>query len=359
MAHPRLPLPALAALGIILAAAAPTAPAMAASVTVGVAAPLSGPSAVLGEQVLDGAKAAASRLSDGGDSITITSADTECSAEGGRNAAQALASQKVVAVIGFLCTESIEAALPVLEEAAIPTLDVGVRANGITDKREKTGHLVWRLAPRADRQAEALADVLSKRWRDTPFGLVDDGTIYHRGLSDAVRLRLETMGMKPATIDTFRPAEEKQFGLVRRLQRTGVTNFLIAGDRPDVAIIARDASSLGLDLTIVGGESLFDEPSVDAPLPTGVTAIGPQIGFPDLAAPDSVEAEGHFGLSYAAVEIAAQVAETGESIEQALNGTAFSTSLGTVRFSANGDSDLDLTRIYRWDGSRFVLEEEN
>jgi branched-chain amino acid transport system substrate-binding protein len=355
---------------IFLAATCLSAPAVAQQpppILIGVAAPLSGSEAILGAQVTGGVEAAVSSLSGDEASIETVNADTTCSADGGRQAAETFVATDVAIVVGFLCTEAIEAALPILREAGIPTLNVGVRANRLTDRRERTGDLVWRIAPRSDAEAQKVAQTLASRWRDQPFGLVEDGSITARGLTDTVRRLLEEEGMVPQTIDNYRPAEEKQFALARRLQRTGVTRFFIAGDRPDIATIARDAGELGLDLEIVGGESLLDEVSIDVPLPEGIVAVAPRPRFPELggspdapAPGDDVAPKGYFGPAHAATEIAVAAVRTargsGRTIPGVLQSEPFVTQLGTVRFDAQGDSDLDLYRVFVWRGDRFIEE---
>lgn len=343
----------LLCLGADAAAAQEAVPA---TIRIGVAAPLSGAPAILGAQVVAGVEAAAAGKPD----IAVTPADTECTSEGGARAAAALVAAKADIVAGFLCTEALEAAWPVLTAAGIPILDVGVRANRFTDRRAKTGALVWRVGPRSDAEAETIAKLLVARWRDVPFGLVDDGTIYGRGLVDAVRSRLEAAGMRPATIDTFRPAEEKQFGLVRRIAGTGVTRLFVAGDRPDVATIARDAASLDLGLEFVGGETLLDEADPALPLPEGILAVAPLERFPELARDGAESPEGYFGPAHAAAEIAIaavrQARAASRPLPAILNETTFTTALGPVRFDAEGDSDLDLMRVFRFDGKDFVPE---
>ncbi len=333
-------------------------------ITLGVAAPLSDSAGILGRQLADGARAAAAKLADG-QMVDVVEADTKCSAEGGKQAAESFVAMNVSAVVGFLCADAIEAALPILTGAGIPTLDVGVRANRLTDRRERTGFLVWRVAPRSDTEAAAAASYLAARWKAEPFGLLEDGSIAARALSDAVRRLLADRGMKPQTIDNYRPAEEKQFGLVRRLERTGVSRFFIAGDRPDIAIIAHDAAEIGLALDIVGGEALFDETSDDVPLPDGIVAVAPRTHFPDLqdGAPDEgpmAGPQGYFGPAYAATQIAVaavgQSRETGRPITEILAGEAFQTVLGPIRFDVKGDSDLDLYRVFEWRSNGFVDE---
>lgn len=352
--------PALAFAAFVLAGILPfTLVARSAESLVGVAAPMSGPSARLGQQVLTGARQAASTRP----TLRLVEADTACSADGGRAAATRFVSEKVGIVTGFLCTEALEAALPILTEAGIPVVTSGVRALRFTDRRAKTGPLLLRVAPRADAQAEAMAGAVTGRWRDVPFALVDDGTVDGRGLADAVRARLEAAGLKPALIDTYRPADEKQFGLVRRIAASGVARVLIAGDRPDVAIVARDAASTGLALDLVGGEPLLDEPG-PVPLPVGTLAVAPLWRFADApgeADPEAPEArEGYFGPSLAATEIAAEALaeaeKSGKPLVDILGATRFSTSLGPVRFDAKGDSSLDLFRVYRFDGIDFTPE---
>ncbi|MCE7029876.1 ABC transporter substrate-binding protein [Jiella avicenniae] len=366
---------ALAVFAPLLLAALPAmaqdgAPAPTAEPVIGIAAPLSDSQEILGRQVADGIAAALGERN--GAPRTVLS-DTSCSAEGGAAAAQKFVAEKANVVVGFLCVEAIEAALPILKDANIPTIDVGVRASRLTDDKERTGFLVYRLAPRSEAEAAAVALYIAARWADQPFGLVDDGTIAARGLTDAVRRRLGDEGLQPQTADNFRPAEEKQFGLARRLERTGVTRFFIAGDRPDIAIIARDARELGLDLSIVGSETLFDEASTDAPLPAGIVAIGPKTSFPELE-PQGPPAEGkegdadaghlppqgHFGAAYVAGQIAAtaidDAKQTGEPLGQVLSTTTFQTGLGPVTFDAEGDGDLDLFRVYEWRGDEFVDE---
>lgn len=347
------PLPLLLAAFLL---AVPGAAAAEDAIRIGVAAPLSGASGILGAQVTAGADTAA-------DSATeITRADTECSVEGGGKAADALVAARVEIALGFLCTEALASALPRLTAAGIPVLTVGVRANRFTDTRAKTGALIWRLAPRSDAEADAAAALLAARWKDAPFALVDDGTIYGRGLSDAVRTRLEAAGLRPSSVDNYRPAEEKQFGLVRRILATGVTHIFLAGDRPDVAIIARDAASLDLGLEIVGGESLLDEGNPDIPLPAGVLAVGPVNRFDDIPAAAGIpEArQGYFGPSIAATEIALAAVrfsrQRQKSLREVLEANAFATSLGPIGFDAKGDSDLKLFRTFRFDGRDFVPE---
>src|SRR5690606_16330845 len=143
------------ALVMVFSAAAFAVPAVAkaAEITLGVAAPLTQTAELLGAQLRDGAKAAAAASEH---QVSLEIADDRCSAEGGAEAARRFVERQVQAVVGFLCTEAIEAALPVLSPAGIPVVTPGVRTDSLTDTKDKTGWLVFRTAPRADAEEEAV-----------------------------------------------------------------------------------------------------------------------------------------------------------------------------------------------------------
>ena len=347
------------ALIIAASLAATLAQALAAEPVIGVAAPLSGPSALLGEQLRSGAEAAAQALG-----LQLQIADDSCTAEGGANAARTFAAARVAVVTGFLCTEAIEAALPILKDAGIAVIATGVRTNSLTDRRSKTGWPVVRFAPRADDEVEAASAILGRAWRDELFAIVDDGTIYSRELAEGLRISFEQSGLKATFIDTLRPQLDNQIGLAGRLRKSGATHVFAAADRPDVAILARDAAEIGYPVTISGGEVLR-APSEGVDLAPGTLMVGlPE--WADIADPAVVESfrtkkiepEGYVLPAYAGVEIAAQAAKAaaanGSDVLSALGNQEFSTIFGPVGFDEKGDRTDNPYRLYRYDGGAFI-----
>jgi len=334
-------------------------------IRIGVVAPLSGPSAILGEQIVGGAEAAAAAGTAGG-AVELVAADDACTADGGRRAAEELAAQRVEAAIGFLCTESIEAAMPILAGAGIPVLTVGVRTDSLTDGKEKTGWPVFRLAPRADEERAAAADIIPILWRENLFAIVDDGTIYGRELAESVRAAAEAAALKPVFVDTFRPQMENQIGLVGRLSRAGASHVFVGGDREDVAVMGRDAAQLEAGLTFAGGENLglaFG----DVPLAPGTLMIGlPE--WSELAPTEVLSAieargvvpEGYVLPAYAALEIVAEAlrdrAPAAPPHALLAPGRSFDTAIGPIGFDAKGDLAENPYRLFRWDGRKFVPE---
>ncbi|HTV70995.1 MAG TPA: ABC transporter substrate-binding protein [Rhizobiaceae bacterium] len=340
--------------------AALVAPA-AADTVIGVAAPLSGPPALLGEQISGGATLAAAAQTP---PVTLQVIDDGCTAEGGAAAANTFAAAKVTAVVGFLCTEAIEAALPILKDAGIPVIAVGVRSDSLTDRRHKTKWPVWRLGPRADAERTAAGDILVREWRNVLFAIIDDGTIYGRELAETLRAAAELAALKPVFVDTFRPQLENQIALAGRLNRAGATHVFAGGDVEDIAVLGRDAAQLNAGLVIAGGEALRAAPG-PVPLAAGTLMVGlPE--WAEVAPADVVQrfeqaeatADGYALPAYAAIEVAAaaanEAAASGKPIAGVLTEKQFATAIGPVDFDDKGDLTASPYRLFRFDGTKFI-----
>lgn len=319
-------------------------------------APLDDTSPLLTAQMEAGARMAAGRL--GADLVVE---DDACTTEGGERAARAFVEAQVDAVVGYLCTAAIEAALPILAEAEIPVIATGIRTDSLTDRRERTGWQIFRLGPRADGERDAAARYVAETWRETLFAIVDDGTIYGRELAEAVRIAAEESGLSPVFVDTFRPQLDNQIGLVGRLRRSGATHVFVGGDREDIAIMARDAEGLDYDLKIAGGEALRSAPG-ETSLADGIVMVAATRWADDFKGQADIPAErrGYFLPTQAAVEIAvdAIAGEPVASLAEAIAAGSFETTLGPVAFDDKGDMQGDLYRVYRYDGTDFVTVEE-
>jgi branched-chain amino acid transport system substrate-binding protein len=332
------------------------------TLTIGVAAPLSGPSAILGKQIEAGAGLAAQA-----NGVELKTEDDACTADGGAAAARVFAAAKVGVVVGFLCTEAIEAAMPILKEANILVITVGVRTESLTDRRAKTGWPVYRLGPRGDDERNAVASSLTRLWQNELFAIIDDGTIYGREMAETFRAAAEQAALKPVFVDTFRPQLDNQIGMIGRLKKAGATHVFAGGDGDDVAIMGRDAARLQAGMVFAGGENLRTPPA-DVPYATGTLMIAPP-EWADVADAKVLESfsaqkivpDGYTLPAYAAVEIAkaASALSPGKPLTDVLTGHDFATAIGPVRFDAKGDLSQSPYRVFRFDGTRFVPLESN
>ncbi|WP_137153463.1 branched-chain amino acid ABC transporter substrate-binding protein [Rhizobium sp. FKL33] len=343
----------LAALVAALASSALCAP-----IKIAVVAPEGEALGLLGDQVRRGGNAAA------GDKAELVTLTESCEDGSGPALAEAIKASGAKAAIGFLCTESLDGALAPLSEAKIPVITVGIRAPIPMEDALKHGWPLFRLAPGSQAERERITETIRRYWADKPFALLDDGTITSRDTAEWVRNALETQGLKPTFTDTFRPAQEVQTQLMRRLAKAGVTHVFAAADRSDMAVMARDAKKAGLPLVFLGGDAL-NAVDVDAPLEAGVLAVT----LPDWPeqpdAKTAIEAlkatgqsaDGYALPAYAAVTIAVDAAEisanSGADIAEALVDTPFDTAIGQIRFTKNHELAANPFTLMRWTGERF------
>lgn len=331
---------------------------------IGMAAPLSGPFAILGNQLVEGARNAALIP----DSVTpdLVIADDSCSAEGGKAAAQTFIQAQVQIATGFLCTEALEAALPVLAERSIPVLTSGVREVTLTEKRTSALPAVFRLTTGLDKQAEAAGNTLGSLWRNEAFAVIDDGTIEGRELSGRVLAHLKEKQLQPVFADTYRPGLDNQNALIGRLKRAGATHVFVGGQRDDISAIARSAQTMKYPLTIAGGDMLqagqgaqdLAEGILMIAVPEAETLATAQ------AAVDAIQtagqlAEGYTIAGFASIQIAADTlkasAEQKQTPQNILSTKPFETALGTIKFDGNGQRTDNPNRLQRYDGKRFVV----
>ena len=328
--------------------------AFAAGVNIGVVAPQDGNFASLGAQIAAGAAFSAQS-----DKNTVTAVNEPCTENSGQAVADALIKAKVQIAIGFLCSESLEGALPALKDAGIPAITVSVRSHILMEDALKNGWPFFRLAPADGDEAKKITGIILQNWPADPIALVDDGTIHGRELIDAVRIGLDDNGLKPVFNDTLRPGQEQQIGLVRRLRKAGATRVLIGGDRSDVAIIARDAAAEKIPLQILGGDAMraTDQP---VPLADGVEAVAlpnyselpPAASVAQTFRGNGIEPEGYVLPSAAAAFIAGQAVEAALAAKTPaaakLIGTAWQTPIGPVAFGNNHELTENPYQLLEW-----------
>lgn len=343
---------------VLAALLATSGPATAAALKIAVVAPQSGNFAILGRQVIDGATLAA------GDKAEIVAVEETCTDKSGPDIAAKIRASGAGVAIGFLCSESLDGGLPLLAKANIPAITLSVRASILMEDSLRKGWPFFRLAPSPTAEREKIADAIFQTWKGKPFAILDDGTITSRETAETVRETLEQKGMKATLIDNFRPAQEMQTLLVRRLAKAGVTHVFAAADRNDMSVMAHDARRAGLDLTFLGGDAL-NAADQDVPLEKGVLAVT-QPDYQTLAAAKPVvdalarqgkPADGYVLPAYAAVTIASDAAEiaggSGAPLTEALINTPFQTVLGEIRFTQGHELATNPFRLLEWDGEGF------
>jgi branched-chain amino acid transport system substrate-binding protein len=336
-------------LASFLSAAAPAG----AEVRIGVAGPMTGPIAWFGEQYLRASGLAVEDLNARGgvlgERVELAVADDFCDAEQAVAAADKLASDGVVLVVGHFCSHSSIAASKVYEQAGILQIAPGSASALLT---EEGGPNVFRVCGRDDRQGEMVGDHLAEHWADKEIAILDDGTTWGAGVANGVRRRLKELGVPLAMDETFPPNQPEYSALVARMQASGVDVFFPGGLHRETGLIFRQAHDRGYDLRLVSSSS---SATGDFPLIAGPGLEGTMMAAATDARSNPQAAEvvarfrardyeplGYTLYAYAAVQVWAQAVEAAGSLDlgavvEVMHSREFDTVLGRIGFDAEGD----------------------
>ena len=164
------------------------------TIKIGVAQPLSGPMAALGQDLLNGVNLAVDELNKGGYTVDgkrvtleVVAVDDKADAATGKAVAQQLVDAGVVAVIGHLNSGvSIEAA-PIY--AAKDIAQIAISTN---PKFTQLGlNSTFRMVASDTRQARAIGSFAATQLSASRYAALDDGTPYGKGLTDGAAAQLK------------------------------------------------------------------------------------------------------------------------------------------------------------------------
>jgi branched-chain amino acid transport system substrate-binding protein len=359
----------------VTALAALCARAAEADIRIGVAGPMTGSQSWFGEQFERGARMAADDLNAKGgvlgQQIDVVVGDDFCDPDQAVAAANKLAGDGVVLVVGHWCSHSSIAASTVYEEARILMITPGSASAKLTDEG---GPNVFRVYGRDDRQGAMVGDYLAEHWADKEIAILDDGTTRGTGVSNGVRRRLRERGVRVAVDETFARGEAEYSELVSKVQDAGVDVFFVGGLHGETGLIFRQAHDRGYDLQLIAASAAATE---DFAMIAGPELEGtPMIAIADMRqSPQAAEVVARFRAqdyeplgttlnAYTAVQVWAQAVEAAGSLDfgavtDALHSRQFDTVLGRIGFDEKGDvTGFEPWQWFVWqaDGTYVPLE---
>ena len=327
---------------------------------IGLSLPLSGNAATLGKQFVAGARLAL-KLLPGAKNIKLVISDDGCDAELAGLAIDDIRNAGAILVTGFLCNEPVFTAVNLLQESSMPILVSGARSNTILKDRIRHSWNVWQMAPQDANASQSAFDILVKRWKSTPYAIVDDGTVFGRTQADDFRALMKEAGNKPQFVDNFRPAQSTQAGLIRRLSKSGAEAVYLAASGEDVVLISRNMIEFGASLEIATGEAVSRLPYIEdnKGIPVGLLAIMPLLPeeiptvreLAKILESEKLEPEPYLLLGYATIQVVIDYLADGEN---SFANKQYSTILGPITFDEAGKNTSQKYFLHRWNGSGFT-----
>ena len=192
---------------------------------IGVAQPLSGPLAALGQDLLNGVNLAVGELNKGNYSIDgkrvtleVMAVDDKADAATGKAVAQQLVDAGVVAVIGHLNSGvSIEAA-PIYGAKDIPQIAISTNPR-FTQLGLAT---TFRMVANDGLQARAIGSFAASQFGASRYAALDDGTPYGKGLTDGAAEQLKAEKKQVVVRESFDDKTVAFDDLAAKLKEAGI-----------------------------------------------------------------------------------------------------------------------------------------
>ena len=360
--------PLLALVGLAIASVCGT---VRADVAVGLAGPLTGQFAVLGQEMRLGAVRAVADINRmggvNGQLLRLEIVDDACDAKTADAVANQLTGKGAAVVVGHVCLAASLAAAQVYALNKIVLISPATTYPKFTDQRPGPG--VFRLAERDDQQAQSAGLFLANRYATRNVAIVNDDSAYGRALADGVRAAMNAAGKREAVIVSYMANSADFSQLVGQLRAAAIDAVFIGGSvDTDVAKIVKQMRDTGVMAQVVSGDAI----ATDAFWQTaGLAAQGALMTLPfdarknaEAAAVSKVfrdagaEPSGYVLPSYAAVQIWAEAAAAAktfafEKVVAALSSGNFPSVIGRVSFDTKGDADIPGYVLYEWRDGRF------
>ena len=352
---------ALAALGLA------SQPALA-ELPVAIAGPMSGQYASAGDQIRKGAEMAIADINARGgvlgEKLVLEVGDDACDPKQAVSVANTMVNKEIVFMHGHWCSSSTIPASDVYYEADIPMATVSTNPQ-VTERGLEN---IFRIMGRDDQQGMVAGTYLADHFKGKKIAVVDDKSAYGKGLADEIAKAMTARGIEPALRESITAGEKDYSGLVTKLKRDGVEVMAYGGYHTEVALILRQAQQAGLDLTVMGGDTMTNSELVTAAGPAAdkvLFTFSPDPRKNPDAAPvvekfraAKIEPEGYVLYAYAAMQLFEQAATAAgstdyDALQKAMREGSFDTVIGNLSFDAKGDQKAPGFVVYQWQGGQY------
>ena len=348
------------------------------NIRIGLAGPLTGANAAFGEQLWRGAFQAMQDINasggvDNGRKIELIKGDDACEPKQALNVANRLVdADKVVAVIGHFCSSSTIPATTVYHEAGMLAMTPASTNPLVTERRMPT---IFRTCGRDDQQGAVSADFIVRRLKAQKVAVLHDKDTYGQGLADAMRARLNVLGVKEVLYEGLTRGEKDFNALVTKIKAVKADVVYFGGLHSEAGPLVRQMREQGMETPLISGDGIVSQEFVTAVGgPHFVRNVYMTFGADPRKIPQGkkvvesfrqgkYEPEGYTLYAYATMQAIAQAiqathATDGQKLAEWLHTHTVETVMGPKAWDAKGDLQASDYVMYRWkdDGTYEQME---
>jgi branched-chain amino acid transport system substrate-binding protein len=326
-------------------------------IVVAVAGPITGSSAIFGEQMKRGAEQAVADINAKGGvlgkRLRLEVGDDACDAQQAVAVANQLAGKQVVFVAGHYCSSASIPASSVYYESGIIQMTPGSTSPKLTDDAARKGwNNVFRTCGRDDEQGAVAGKYLAMNFKGKKVAIIHDKTTYGQGLADETRKAMNAGGLKEAMYEAITQGDKDFSALISKMKQAGIDAIYLGGYHTEAGLLVRQSRDQGFGAILVAGDALMTDEFWKI---TGKAGNGTLMTFqPDPrknpAAKEIVaefnkagyNPEGYTLTTYAAVQAFAAAADKAKSVKvddlsKALHSLTVDSVIGPLQWDDKGD----------------------
>lgn len=316
-------------------------------IKIGVMVPLTGDAASYGESVKKGIELAKKQFK--ADNVELVYEDSKCDGTQSVSSINKLISvDKVVAIIGELCSDATLPAAPIAEQNKVVMISPASTAPTLTT----AGDYIFRTIPSdASQGAYGAKLVADKGFKKLAVLYVNND--YGVGFNDVLKQEFPKLGGVVVASEAVDKAAVDVKTQLTKIKGAKPDALYIISNSPDTAIAAlKQAKELGLQVALFGSEGLKNDDIIkgakgaaDGLMVTSVSAGSKGFmqahnsAYSENPGPFSAQAYDAFQALNNAILTGLKKGEkiTGEAIKNNLNGMSFQGVSGMIEFDKNGD----------------------
>jgi branched-chain amino acid transport system substrate-binding protein len=339
--------------------------ALAQTIPVAVAGPMTGEYSAFGRQLKNGAEMAIADLNAAGGvlgkKLVLDIEDDACDPKQARSVAEKIGSANVPFVAGHYCSSS-----------SIPASEAYADSNVLEITPASTNPLfterkLWnvaRVCGRDDQQGQVAGEYIAKNFKGKNIAILNDKSTYGKGLADETKKALNKAGVTEKMYESYNQGDKDFNAIVSRLKQQNIDLVYIGGYHTEAGLILRQMRDQGLKTILMAGDALADKEYASITGPAGAGTLftfGPDPRKKPTAASivekfkaKNIDPEGYTLYTYAAFQVWSKaVAKAGttdpKKVMNTIKGGSWDTVIGTLNFDAKGDiKQIDYV-VYRWD----------
>jgi branched-chain amino acid transport system substrate-binding protein len=241
-------------------AAGPQATPAAAVVKIGVASPLTGPQAHIGNDIKNGVQLAVEDLNAqgvviGGNKVefVLVAEDDEANPTKATTVAQKLADAKVAGVVGHFNSGASIPASKIYSDAGIPQISPSSTNPKYTQQGFKT---TFRVVAHDDQQGPTLARFAVEKLGAKNIAVIDDSTAYGQGLADAFEKTAQSLGANIVAREHTTDKDTDFTAILTKIKGAKPDLVMFGGIDPQAGPMAKQMASLGINAKLIGGDGI-------------------------------------------------------------------------------------------------------